>query len=79
MNQTIFLPSDDETRQLMEHAWQEFQQQAGTAGMTADTLSLMHDIFIWGYCAGHNDTLLLIRDQMAVSDLAAEAMKTTNE
>ena len=28
MNQTIFLPSDDETRQLMEHAWQEFQQQA---------------------------------------------------
>lgn len=42
MNQTIFLPSDDETRQLMEHAWQEFQQQA-------------------------------------VSHLAAEAMKTTNE
>ena len=32
MNQTIFLPSDDETRQLMEHAWQEFQQQAGTQG-----------------------------------------------
>jgi hypothetical protein len=26
-----------------------------------------------------NDTLLLIRDQMAVSHLAADAMKTTNE
>jgi hypothetical protein len=23
----IFLPSDGETRQLMEHAWQEFQKQ----------------------------------------------------
>ena len=79
MNQTIFLPSDDETWQLMEHAWQEFWQQAGTQGISPDALSLMHDIFIWGYCMGHNDTLLIIRDQMAVSNLAAEAMKTTNE
>ena len=52
MDQTIFLPSADETRQLMEHAWQEFQQQAGTQGISPDTLSLMHDIFIWGYCMG---------------------------
>ena len=79
MNQTIFLPSDDEARQLMEHAWQEFRQQAGTQGISPDALSLMHDIFIWGYCMGQNDTLLLVRDKMAVSDLAAEAMKTTNE
>lgn len=26
----MILPSDDETRLLMEHAWQEFQQQAGS-------------------------------------------------
>ena len=79
MNQTIFLPSDDETRQLMEHACQEFRQWAGAQSIGPDTLSLMHDIFIWGYCMGQNDTLLLIRDKMAVSNLAAEAMKTTNE
>ena len=41
--------------------------------------SLKVAMFIWGYCAGHNDTLLLIRDQMAVSHLAAEAMKPANE
>ena len=79
MNQTIFLRSDDETRQLMEHAWQKFQQWASAQDIGPDTLFLMHDIFIWGYCMGQNDTLLLVHDKLAVSNLAAEAMKTTNE
>lgn len=70
MEHKIFMPSDEETRQLMENAWQDFCKEAGTAGMNVEAISLMHDIFLWGYCAGHNDTLTIIRDQMAVDRIA---------
>ena len=74
MEHKIFMPSDEETRQLMENAWQDFCKEAGTAGMNVEAISLMHDIFLWGYCAGHNDTLTIIRDQMAVDRMASEGI-----
>lgn len=70
----IFLPSDEEIRRMMENAWLDFCKEAGTAGMDAEALALMKDVFIWGYCSGHNDTLGIIRDQMAVDSMAAREL-----
>ena len=69
MEEKIFMPSDDDARRMIENAWQEFCQQAGAIGMPEQAVSLMKDIFVWGYCAGHNDILGIIRDQMAVGEL----------
>ena len=72
MEHKIFLPSNDEMLQLMENAWQEFCQKAGAAGMPEDAISLMHDVFLWGYCSGYNDTLCIIRDQMSIDGLIGD-------
>lgn len=68
----IYLPNSEQAGQLMENAWQDFAAQMKQKGMGFEgtkVAGLLKDIFMSGYCYGHNDSLTIIRDQMEVDDL----------
>lgn len=68
----IYLPNSEQAGQLMENAWQDFAAQMKKNGMGFEetkVTDLLKDIFMSGYCYGHNDCLTIIREQMEVDDL----------
>lgn len=71
MEQKIFMPSGEDVRRMIESAWTDFCQKSGTQGLPPDAISLMKDVFTWGYCTGYNDTLAIIRDQIAINNMAS--------
>lgn len=71
MEKTIYLPNADEVGKMIEDAWQDFRKKAGEAGY--DIVEEMadgwvKDAFAAGYSYGHNDTLVIIRDQLNVEN-----------
>ena len=74
MDKKIFLPSDEQSAQLMENAWEEFCVQAKEAGYdigSSMVMKFIKDFFMAGYCYGHNDCLTIIRGQLEVIDMEA--------
>jgi hypothetical protein len=69
MEQTIFLPSGEDMSKLIQNALNAFCEQAKKAGYNLNDEmegGLLQDGFVAGYCAGWNDMLGIIRDQMNV-------------
>lgn len=69
----IFLPSDEQAGQLIDVAWKDFYEKAEAAGygiVHDGVRKIMKDFFVSGYTYGYNDVLNIIRDQMAVEELA---------
>ena len=76
MDKKIFLPDAEMSAKLIEDAWQAFKKQAAEGGLDFDTnpqvASFAKDMFVSGYCYGHNDCLEIIRGQLQAMDLANE-------
>lgn len=78
MEKFIFMPNDEEFKQLFENAWQNFCKQGNEAGynLNDDTAGgFIKEMFISGYCFGYNDTLNIIRDQLNAAHDANELLK----
>ncbi len=80
-NKKIFLPSNEETAKLIEDAWQSFKKEANEHPLfkvilqKPETEALMKDMFVSGYCYGHNDCLNIIRGQLEAMDLINDMLK----
>jgi hypothetical protein len=69
MEQTIFLPTGEDMSELIRNALNAFCEQAKKAGYNLNDEmegGLLQDGFVAGYCAGWNDMLGIIRDQLNV-------------
>ena len=69
MEQAIFLPSGDDMGKLIRNALNAFCEQAKKAGYNLNDEmedGFLQDGFVAGYCAGWNDMLGIIRDQLNV-------------
>jgi hypothetical protein len=69
MEQTIFLPTGEDMSKLIRNALNAFCEQAKKAGYNLNDEmegGLLQDGFVAGYCAGWNDMLGIIRDQLNV-------------
>jgi hypothetical protein len=69
MEQTIFLPTGEDMSKLIRNALNAFCEQAKKAGYNLNDEmegGWLHDGFVAGYCAGWNDMLGIIRDQLNV-------------
>ena len=80
MDKKIFLPSAEEAAQLLENSWQAFKKQALEGGLDFDNnpnvASFAKDMFVSGYCYGHNDCLEIIRGQLQAMDLVNDLFPT---
>ena len=76
MDKKIFLPDAEMSAKLIEDSWQAFKKQAADSGLDFDNnpeaASFAKDMFVSGYCYGHNDCLEIIRGQLQAMDLANE-------
>ena len=75
MDKKIFLPDAEQTRQLIENAWNDFCRKAKEAGYNIDEKSaggFIYDGFVAGYSYGYNDMLNVIRDQFRMMDVERE-------
>lgn len=73
MNNTIFLPNSEQTAKLLEDAWKSFKKKAAESGMeldiNPDSETFAKEMFICGYCYGHNDLLEIIKGQIKAINL----------
>jgi len=73
MDKKIFLPDAEMSAKLIEDAWQAFKKQAAEGGLDFDNnpqaASFAKDMFVSGYCYGHNDCLEIVRGQLQAMDL----------
>lgn len=75
MDKRIFLPSDEQATKMIIDAWDVFKKQFAENGLELSNERLegfAQDMFVAGYCAGHNDCLDIIRGQL-------EAMNMVND
>ena len=73
MDKKIFLPDAETSARLIEDSWQAFKKQAAESGLVLDNpnaASFAKDMFMSGYCYGHNDCLEIIRGQLQAMDMA---------
>ena len=73
MNKTIFLPNAEQAGELIELAWQEFRKDAEANGFpfsNDENAEAAKELFICGYCYGHNDCLGIIKGQLEAMDMA---------
>lgn len=79
MDKKIFLPDAEMSAKLIEDAWQAFKKQAAEGGLDFDTnpqaASFAKDMFVSGYCYGHNDCLEIIRGQLQAMDIVDDMFK----
>lgn len=72
MDKKIFLPDAETSARLIEDSWQAFKKQAAESGLVLDNpnaASFAKDMFVSGYCYGHNDCLEIIRGQLQAMDM----------
>lgn len=82
MIQTIYLPTADDSAQLIQNAWDSFCENARKAGydLNDDTAGgWLKDGFAAGYCAGWNDIFGIIKDQMGVEKEVTNILKKGGE
>lgn len=63
----IILPDNEQAGALIDNAWQDFCAEAKAQGYDISQLSASgwaKDCFAAGYCAGHNDILNIIFEQV---------------
>lgn len=66
----IFMPDERQRAKLIEEAWDAFYAKMNKAGFRPDeeTTKMLKDVFVAGYCYGHNDTFVLMASQLNVED-----------
>lgn len=64
MDKTIYMPDDEQGKQMMRDAWAAFKKKAEENGFKLGDGAM--ELFIVGYCYGNNDCLFVIRDQIAM-------------
>ena len=75
MSKKVFMPNDEQARQMIENAWQEFKKEAIEAGWplnTPELESFAQDVFVGGYAYGHNDCLGVISGQLEAMNLVTD-------
>ena len=69
----IYLPDEKQHASMMEAAWQEFVKTASDAGystlMRGPRSEWYKDLFVAGYCFGHNDCLSIIGGQIELENI----------
>lgn len=70
MEKNIYMPDADQSRQLLEQAWDDFNAKMHEAGFIhtndEEVIDILKEVFVGGYCYGHNDTLEIILSQLNV-------------
>lgn len=80
MDKKIYLPNDEQIGKLIEDAWQTFRKEAEANGINfgnEESAAFIKDMFVGGYCAGYNDSLLIVRGQLQAIDLINDTFKPT--
>lgn len=75
MAKNIFLPSAEQQGKMIKDSWQKCKEEAAKAGLVLNNSTLegfAQDMFVAGYCYGHNDCLQVIGGQL-------EAMNIIND
>jgi hypothetical protein len=65
MDKTIYTPDAQQSTQMMRDAWKDFKTRAEAEGWK-NLGEWAIELFIGGYCYGHNSCLNVIRDQIAL-------------
>jgi len=72
MSEMIYLPNAEQAAQLIENAWQDFCDQAAENDLDfvgTEAEPPIRDVFVSGYCFGHNDCLSVISGQLEVMNM----------
>ena len=71
-NKTIFLPNAETQGKMIQDSWQKCKEEAAKAGLILNNPVLegfAQDMFVAGYCYGHNDCLQVIGGQLKAMNL----------
>lgn len=70
MARSIYLPDAEQSKSMMEDAWHEFLKTAADAGYESLGCNdgWYKDLFMAGYCYGHNDCLGIIGGQIELDN-----------
>jgi len=71
MDKTIYTPDAQQSTQMMKDAWKDFKTRAEAEGWKMAPGDM--ELFIGGYCYGHNSCLNVIRDQIALDGYTIQA------
>lgn len=78
----IFMPDNKALAQMIEDSWQQCKEQAAEGGLrltNPDLEAFAKDMFVAGYCYGHNDCLGIIRGQLEAMSLIGDIFGTGNK
>ena len=79
MGKTIYMPDAEQSRQLLEQAWDDFNAKMHEAGFIRtndeEVIEILKEVFIGGYCYGHNDALEVILSQLNVDAQIEDFLK----
>lgn len=71
-SKTIFLPDDETQGKMIQDSWQKCKEEAAKAGLDLSNPTLegfAQDMFVAGYCYGHNDCLQILGGQLEAMNL----------
>ena len=75
MDKKIYMPNNDQMVRMIEDAWKAFKEQCAKIGLDMKDKRLeefAQDIFVGGFCYGHNNCLSIVRGQFEVVDYIGE-------
>ena len=67
MEKKIYMPDGEQMGKMIENDWKVFRQQCVESGIEFKDKNLeefVKDMFVGGYCYGHNNCLSIVKGQL---------------
>ena len=79
MDKKIIMPSNELMGKMIENDWEAFRKQCIESGLEFKDGNLeefVKDMFVGGYCYGHNNCLSIVRGQLETMDFISDIFRS---